>query len=590
MPFPVRRPNERSLLKRVLLGAAVCLAATQLCACGSGPKPEINPVIGRHEGEMAPPVIISSTPARDLAAYMEGDEHLSDADWRVLEQFGPKSIWQQITGARWRRTHPPTTAPATSPTTRKHAKHRAHELQAAAGQQALAELPATTEPAAPSATQPTTGPSTQPSTQPATQPATRPATQPATQPTTQPAPSVAMAQAAAARPASGPASAPSTGPAIDEDDLPVEVVELPGNKVRIIWVLRSYGGSNVTTTRDGGTSRRTVAVAAPDLAPLVAVLAPSVGAGGVVTPLPKENTLVITCDRSMRGPVIDLLSRLDVPARQVEITVRIFEVSHDFDFQQGSNVILNHIASDGSQAAISAFSARRFLDAVGGGAPSAAAGAANGAAQAMGGGTAPVQGSVLHLVQTFSAAGVSADVSLQLLAESGLIHVVSSPRMTVAVGQTGYMLAGQELPIQSANIVNNVLQTATTYKPVGVQLYITPQAAGPEWVKLHTISIVSSISGFSPLPTLDGTDRPRVLINPIIDSREAETQVTVGDGDTLVISGLRMVRETSREEKVPGLAELPLLGWFFKNHRTQQQLTDLYFFLTPVVLEPNTTG
>ena len=207
----------------------------------------------------------------------------------------------------------------------------------------------------------------------------------------------------------------------------------------------------------------------------------------------------------------------------------------------------------------------------------------------MGGGTAPVQGSVLHLVQTFSAAGVSADVSLQLLAESGLIHVVSSPRMTVSVGQTGYMLAGQELPIQSANIVNNVLQTATTYKPVGVQLYITPQAAGPEWVKLHTISIVSSISGFSPLPTLDGTDRPRVLINPIIDSREAETQVTVGDGDTLVISGLRMVRETSAR-KGPGLAEVPLLGWFFKNHRTQQQLTDLYFFLTPVVLEPEYDG
>ena len=127
-------------------------------------------------------------------------------------------------------------------------------------------------------------------------------------------------------------------------------------------------------------------------------------------------------------------------------------------------------------------------------------------------------------------------------------------------------------------------------KPVGVQLYITPQAAGPEWVKLHTISIVSSISGFSPLPTLDGTDRPRVLINPIIDSREAETQVTVGDGDTLVISGLRMVRETTRENKVPGLGDMPVLGWLFKNHRTQQQLTDLYFFLTPVVLDPNTTG
>ena len=57
-----------------------------------------------------------------------------------------------------------------------------------------------------------------------------------------------------------------------------------------------------------------------------------------------------------------------------------------------------------------------------------------------------------------------------------------------------------------------------------------------------------------------------------------------GTGTTLVISGLRMVRTTTREEKVPGLGELPILGWLFKNHRTQQQQTDLYFFLTPTLL------
>jgi type II secretory pathway component GspD/PulD (secretin) len=152
------------------------------------------------------------------------------------------------------------------------------------------------------------------------------------------------------------------------------------------------------------------------------------------------------------------------------------------------------------------------------------------------------------------------------------------------VGQTGYMLAGQELPIQSANIVNNVLQTATSYKPVGVQLYVTPQAVGPNRVKLHTISIVSSVSGFSILPTLEGHNSPKSLMNPIIDSREAETAVTVDDGSTLVISGLRMIRTTSREEKVPGMGDMPLIGWLFKNHRTQQQQTDLYFFLTPTLL------
>ena len=158
--------------------------------------------------------------------------------------------------------------------------------------------------------------------------------------------------------------------------------------------------------------------------------------------------------------------------------------------------------------------------------------------------------------------------------------------MTVAVGQTGYLLAGQEIPIQSANIVNNALQAVTTYKPVGVQLYITPQAVSTNRVKLHTVSVVSSLSGFTPLPTIQGggTNFSSLIVNPIIDSREAETAVTVEDGNTLVISGLRMVRQITRTEKVPGLGDIPVLGWMFKNQRTQQQQTDLYFFLTPTLL------
>jgi general secretion pathway protein D len=279
---------------------------------------------------------------------------------------------------------------------------------------------------------------------------------------------------------------------------------------------------------------------------------------------------VITCGQELKQSTLDLLNRLDVAPRQVEITARIFEVSQDFDFQQGANLMLNRLASDGTQSALSTFSAKRFAEA-------AAAGA-----------TGPVNGSVLHLMQTFSDAGLSVDVTFQLLQETGLIKVVSSPRMTVAVGQTGYMLAGQEIPIQSANLVSNVVQTTTTYKPVGVQLYITPQAISNNTVKLHTISIVSAVNGFAPLPTLSGgtsaASELGTFVNPILDSREAETQVTIHDGDTLVISGLRMVRATTREEKIPGLGELPGLGWLFKNHRTQQQMTDLYFFVTPTLL------
>lgn len=391
-------------------------------------------------------------------------------------------------------------------------------------------------------------------------PRRRPATQPAVAPAP---PAVATTQPGIAT--TQPAY-PTTRPTlvIDETDLPVQTVELPDGKLRVIWALRNMGGTTVTSSRDPVSARRTVALAAPDLAPIVAVLTQALGAAGGVTALPRENTLVITCDRAMKPSVLDLLRKLDIPARQVEITAKIFEVNHDFDFQQGTEFMLSHLAADNGQALTSTFSARRFLDAL----------------QSPTG--APVQGSVLHLMHAFDMAGVKVDVSFQLLQEAGLIQVVSSPRMTVAAGQTGYMLAGQEVPIQTSNIVNNVIQVGTTYKPVGVQLYITPETVGKHKVKLHTISIVSAISGFSPIPTMDGSRTP--TLNPVIDSREAETAVTVDEGNTLVISGMRMTRTTTRQHSIPGLGDVPALGWLFKNHRTQQEHTDLYFFITPAML------
>lgn len=362
-----------------------------------------------------------------------------------------------------------------------------------------------------------------------------------------------------------PVAPASSQPAVAEArDLPFELSELVDGKLRIIWKPRSYGGSTVGSVTDGGTSRRKITAAPGDLAPLVAALTPYVGAGGSVLPLPRENRLIINCDATAKASVLDLLDKLDVPPRQVEITARIFEVNHDFDFQQGAQVILRRLATDSSQQAISSFNTQRFLDSVG---------------------NLPFQGSVLQLMKVFQDAGVTLDASFQLLADEGIIKVVSSPRMTVSEGQTGYMLAGQELPIQSSTITGTTTLMSTSYKPVGVQLYITPQVVSEAQIKLHMISIVSAVSGFAPLPMIGGGHRaPESLVNPIIDSREAETAVTIPDRSTLVISGLRTVRTTIRENKVPGLGDLPALGWLFKNHRSQQQVTDLYFFVTPMLL------
>lgn len=448
----------------------VSMATLVGCAGPSSP-----PTSNSRLGHFTAPMVISSQPQHDTKAYLQASDQLSEADWRTLEQLGPRAIWKQLLN-RDRRN-------GATPMAQNNAQ----------------------------------------------------------------APTIAVK--------------PHRHQSIAKDP---HIVDLPDDRVRIIWELGNYGGAQVSSTRDKSTARRNVSIKKADLAPMLKVLEQHLGDAGDVLPMPEKNTLVITCSKSAQRSVLELLSQLDIAATQVEITVKIFEVNQDFDFQQGTKLILNHLASDNTQALMSTFSAKRFLD-------------------AMTKGTTP-QGSVLQLMNTFQQAGVSVDMSFQLLADSGLIQVVSSPRMTVTTGQTGYLLAGQELPITSAHLANGHVQTATQYKPVGVQLYITPQSVGRDHVRLHTVSIVSAVSGFADLPDIDDNDAVLNVINPIIDSREAETVVTVPDGDTMVISGLRMTRTTIRENKIPGLGDIPVIEWLFKNHRTQQQAVDLYFFLTPRIL------
>ena len=376
------RKNFDGRARRIARRAVVWASSALLAGCAQKPPPPVssaaNPV-----GSINPPVVISSRPQQDTAAYQESQDQLSAADWQELEKLGPRPVWEQLAA--------------------KKANHRTCRKPP-------------------------------------------------------------EASAAVAKPAPV-----TTRPALDESQLPLEATDLPDGKVRLIWMLQNFGGPAVKAGREATTNFRTVQLAQPDLNPLVAVLTQSLnGTGGSVTPLPERNAVIITCTKAMRPLVLTLLNDLDRPARQVEITAKIFEVSHDFDFQQGTQLVLNRLASNASQNLTSTFSARRFLDAINTASPS------------------PVQGSVLHLMQAFESAGVSVDVSFQLLAEAGLIQIVSEPRMTVAVGQTGYMQAGQEIPIQSTNIANNAVVLSAT---------VLPPVFGPLTISWRVSDVSSSVSG-----------------------------------------------------------------------------------------------
>ena len=340
----------------------------------------------------------------------------------------------------------------------------------------------------------------------------------------------------------------------------------PDGKIQINYRLEHNGGENLTNSRKSFNDDSVVTVTPNQLEPLVKVVQAHLGEQGTVSALPSENVLVITCAQAAQDSVMQLMEHVDSGRIQVEIAVRSFEVADDFDRQVGMNSLLKHLGTTNSQALLGNFSPAAFV----------------GQLVDPLNGVGPDPGGMLNLVGELQKVGVGIDITLEALERSGMVKVVSQPRMTVEAGQPAYMMAGQELPIREGRLTNDKFVTEkVSYKPVGVQLHITPQSIGEESVKLHILTVVSAISGFTPLPSLKGNEIKGQLMNPVLDSRQAETRVEVPHGSTLAFGGLRMARQIGREEKIPILGDAPGIGKLFKSKRRQKTMSDLYFFVTP---------
>jgi general secretion pathway protein D len=113
------------------------------------------------------------------------------------------------------------------------------------------------------------------------------------------------------------------------------------------------------------------------------------------------------------------------------------------------------------------------------------------------------------------------------------------------------------------------------YRDVGVSLNITPQINQERFVRLKIEQEVSQViqeEGASEL-------RPKTL------KRVAKTTVTVKDGHSIVIGGLIGEPMNQSTSMTPCLGNITGLGWLFKTVSKKSEKTNLYFFLTPHIVE-----
>ena len=163
-------------------------------------------------------------------------------------------------------------------------------------------------------------------------------------------------------------------------------------------------------------------------------------------------------------------------------------------------------------------------------------------------------------------------------------NVLSTPTLMTLDNEEAKIVVGQNVPFATGQYTNNNAALGSvnpfqTYerKDVGLTLRIKPQISETGTVKLTVFQEVSNV-----VKTASDTAQDRVLSS--VNKRSIESNVLVEDGGVVVLGGLLSDEYTDDRNQVPGLGNVPFLGWLFKNENRARKKTNLMIFLRPVVV------
>jgi len=151
----------------------------------------------------------------------------------------------------------------------------------------------------------------------------------------------------------------------------------------------------------------------------------------------------------------------------------------------------------------------------------------------------------------------------------GKTNIISAPKVVTLDNKKAKIKQGFEVPYVERDSAG---RNTTKFRDVDLLLEVTP-----------TVTPDSRIS-VAILVTKNDIFR-QTEIGPALSTNEANTEIIVNDGDTIVIGGILKSTINWAERGLPGLRNMPILGWLFKNQRETDDKNELMIFLTPRIIQ-----
>ncbi len=246
---------------------------------------------------------------------------------------------------------------------------------------------------------------------------------------------------------------------------------------------------------------------------------------------PRTNSLIVTGSATVQRRFANLIDELDRPQRQVNIQVRIQEITRSASLSLGIDW---------------------------------GAGFGNMSAQILSGGLS----FIFDTTQVISSLNVLA--VLDALETQGLTRRVDDSNITVVDAGSGRIQSGGTLFITLPGANENIERTI----PYGVQVDVTPRIAADGRITLDVEASVDDLVSAATDPTFQN-----------IATRNVSTTISVEEGQTVLLGGLLQNSLQLSRRQIPVLGSLPIVGDLFSQNITEEDSVDLLIILTAQIIE-----
>ncbi|MFH0810673.1 MAG: type IV pilus secretin PilQ [Pseudomonadota bacterium] len=160
------------------------------------------------------------------------------------------------------------------------------------------------------------------------------------------------------------------------------------------------------------------------------------------------------------------------------------------------------------------------------------------------------------------------DVRLQALENQGKLRIVSSPRVLTLDNTEAYIQQGEDIPYLAQSVDGISTQFVQTKLCLTVTPHITPDGRIRMKIKAEKS---------------EPSER-EVKGTPGILRKEAQTELLVNSGETVVLGGILKDNTNRVQHRVPYLHQIPILGWLFKYDKKVDEKQELLIFITPKIM------